>query len=107
MATQMHSRLATHIARGNVTLPNIPPVFAPPPAPIRPPIPPTCPPIPGGGGGRRGGGGGRRGGGGGRRGGGGGGQAVSNTYLLTLLTDTPYPYRAPITPFVEPIALSG
>ena len=93
MATQTHYRLATHIARGNVTLPNIPPVFAPPPAPIRPPIPPTCPPIPGGGGGRRGGGG--------------GGQAVSNTYLLTLLTDTPYPYRAPITPFVEPIALSG
>jgi hypothetical protein len=86
MATQTHSRLATHIARGNVTLPNIPPVFAPPPAPIRPPIPPTCPPIPGGGG---------------------GGQAVSNTYLLTLLMDTPYSYRALITPFVEPIALSG
>ena len=32
---------------------------------------------------------------------------VSITYLLTLLTDTPYPYRALITPFVEPIALSG
>ena len=58
MATQMHSRLATHIARGNVTLPNIPPVFAPPPAPICPPTPPTHPPTPDGGGGRRGGGGG-------------------------------------------------
>ena len=29
---------------------------------------------------------------------------VSNTYLLTLLMVTPYPHRAPITPFVEPIA---
>ena len=75
MATQTHSRLATHIARGNVTLPNVPPAFAPPPAPVRPPTPPTCPPTPSGGGGR---GGGRGGGGGGGQppaGGGGGGQA--------------------------------
>ena len=81
MATQTHSRLVTHIARGNVTLPNIPPVFIPPPAPICPPTPPTCTPTPGGGGrggGRGGGGGGGRGGGGGGQppaGGGGGGQA--------------------------------
>ena len=34
MATQTHSRLATHIARGNVTLPNVPPIFIP--APQRP-----------------------------------------------------------------------
>ena len=32
------------------------------------------------------------------------GRGVSNTYLLTLLMVTPYPHRAPITPFVEPIA---
>ena len=44
MATQTHSRLAAHIARGNVTLPNVPPV--PAPAPV-----PACPPTPGGGGG--------------------------------------------------------
>ena len=31
-------------------------------------------------------------------------RSVSNTYLLTLLMVTPYPHRAPITPFVEPIA---
>ena len=43
MATQTHSRLAAHIARGNVMLPNIPPV--PALAPI-----PACPPTPGGGG---------------------------------------------------------
>ena len=52
-------------------LPNVPPAFAPPPAPICPPTPPTCPPTPGGGGG--GGGGGR--GGGGQPPAGGGGQA--------------------------------
>ena len=72
MATQTYSRLATHIARGNVTLPNIPPIFIPPPAPARPPSPPTRPHTPGGGGG--GGGqppaGGRGDGGGGGRGGG-------------------------------------
>ena len=70
MATQTHSRLATHIARGNVTLPNIPLIFIP--APPHPQTPPPCAPTPGapGGGGGRGGG---RGGGGG--GGGGGGQA--------------------------------
>ena len=70
MATQTHSRLATHIARGNVTLPNVPPIFAPPPAPLRPQTPPTRAPTPGGGGG----GGGRGGGGGGGGGGGAGGQ---------------------------------
>ena len=58
MATQTHSRLATHIARGNVTPPNIPPVFIPPPAPARPPTPPTRAPTPGGDGGGGGGGGG-------------------------------------------------
>ena len=41
MTTQTHSRLATHIARGNVTLPNVPPIFIP--APQRPPTPP--PPV--------------------------------------------------------------
>ena len=56
MATQMHSRLATHIARGNIMLPNIPPVFIPPPAPPHPQTPPTCTPTPGGGGGGGGGG---------------------------------------------------
>ena len=57
MATQTHSRLATHIARGNVTLPNVPPIFIP--APQRPPTPPPCAPTPGtpGGGGGGGGGG--------------------------------------------------
>ena len=73
MATQTHSRLATHITRGNVTLPNIPPIFIP--TPPRPQTPPPCVPTPGtpggGGGGGRGGGG----GGGGRGGGGRGGQA--------------------------------
>ena len=75
MATQTHSRLATHIARGNVTLPNVPPIFVPPPAPPRPQTPPTHAPTPGGGGRGGGRGGGGRGGGG--RGGraGGGGQA--------------------------------
>ena len=70
MATQTHSRLATHIARGNVTLPNIPPIFIPaPPRPQTPPPHTPTPGAPGGGGGREGG----RGGGG--EGGGGGGQA--------------------------------
>ena len=75
MATQTHSRLATHIARGNVTLPNVPPIFIP--APHRPPTPPPRAPTPGtpGGGGGGGGGGGRGGGRGGGGGGGGGGQA--------------------------------
>ena len=40
MATQTHSRLAAHIARGNITIPNVPPVFIPPPAPLRPQTPP-------------------------------------------------------------------
>ena len=66
MATQTHLRLATHIARGNITLPNIPPIFVPLPTPACPPTPPIRAPTPGGGGG----GGGRGGGGGG----GGGGQ---------------------------------
>ena len=58
MTTQTHSRLATHIARGNVTLPNIPPIFIP--APLRPQTPPPRAPTPGtpGGGGGGGGGGG-------------------------------------------------
>ena len=43
MATQTHSRLATHIARGNVTLPNVPPILIP--APQRPPTPPLRAPI--------------------------------------------------------------
>ena len=81
MATQTHSRLATHIARGNITLPNVPPIIIP--APQRPPTPPLHAPTPGtpgrggGGGGGRGGGrgGGGGGGGGGGRGGGGGGGA--------------------------------
>jgi hypothetical protein len=60
MATQTHSQLAAHIARGNITIPNIPPVFIPP-APPRPQTPPSRPPSPGGG---RGGGGGGGGGGG-------------------------------------------
>ena len=55
MATQTHSRLATHIARGNVTLPNIPPIFIP--APQCPPTPPPHAPTPGTPGGRGGGGG--------------------------------------------------
>ena len=59
MATQMHSRLAAHIARGNITLPNVPPAFIPPPAPAHPPTPPTCAPTPGGGGGGGGGRGGQ------------------------------------------------
>ena len=59
MATQTHSRLATHIARGNVTLPNIPPIFIPtPPHPQTPPPHAPTPGTPGGGGGRGGGGGG-------------------------------------------------
>ena len=70
MATQTHSRLATHIARGNVMLPNVPPIFVPPPAPPRPQTPLICAPTPGGGGG--GGRGGGRGGGGGSGGGGAG-----------------------------------
>ena len=69
MATQTHSRLATHIARGNITLPNIPPIFVPPPTPPCPQTPPTRTPTPGGGGG------GGRGGGGQPPAGGGGGQA--------------------------------
>ena len=56
MATQTHSRLATHIARGNVTLPNVPPIFIP--APQRPPTPPPRAPTPGTPGGGGGGGGG-------------------------------------------------
>ena len=77
MAMQTHSRLATHIARGNVTLPNIPPVFIPPPAPACPPTPPIHAPTPGGGGGGGGGGGQppAGGGGGGQPPVGGGGQA--------------------------------
>jgi hypothetical protein len=79
MATQTHSRLATHISRGNVMLPNIPPVFIPPPAPPCPQTPPTrALTLEGGGGGGRGGGGeggGRGGGRGGGAGGGGGEQA--------------------------------
>ena len=35
MATQTHSRLTTHIARENITLPNTP-IFVPPPPPPRP-----------------------------------------------------------------------
>ena len=58
LATQTHFRLATHIARGNIMLPNVPPAFIPPPTPARPLTPPTCTPTPGGGGGRGGGGGG-------------------------------------------------
>ena len=65
MATQTHSRLATHIARGNVTLPNIPPIFIPAPPCLQTPPPRTpTPGTPGGGGGRGGGGGGGKGGGG-------------------------------------------
>ena len=71
MATQTHSRLATHIARGNITLPNVPPIFVPSPAPPRPQTPPTRAPTPGGGGG----GGGGEGAGGGAGGGGGGAAA--------------------------------
>ena len=71
MATQTHSRLATHIARGNITLPNVPPIFVPSPAPPRPQTPPTRAPTPGGGGGGGGGGG-----AGGGAGGGGGGAAA-------------------------------
>ena len=82
---QTHSRLAAHITRGNVTLPNIPPVLAPVPAPVRPPTPGGGgggqPPTGGRGGGEgggqppTGGGGGGRGGGQPPAGGGGGEQA--------------------------------
>ena len=37
MAMQMHTRLATHITRGNVVLPNVP--LAPAPAPAPAPVP--------------------------------------------------------------------
>jgi Retrotransposon gag protein len=79
MATQTHSRLAAHIARGNVTLSNVPPAPIPVPAPARAPTPPTGsggggqPPAGSGGGGPPppdGGGGGQP-----PTGGGGGGQA--------------------------------
>ena len=56
MATQTHSRLAAHIARGNIMLPNVPPALIPPPAPPRPQTPPSRAPSPGGGGGGAGGG---------------------------------------------------
>ena len=51
MATQTHSRLATHIARGNVTLPNVPPIFIPAPQhPLTPPLRAPTPGTPGRGG---------------------------------------------------------
>ena len=69
MATQTHSRLAAHIARGNVTLPNTPPIPAPAPAP----------PAGGGGGGQP------------PAGGRGGGQASGKcklTYLVLMCLET-------------------
>ena len=78
MATQTHSRLATHIARGNVTLPNVPPIFIL--APQCPPTPPLRAPTPGTPEGRGGGGG----GGGGKGGGGGGGGQANHPALPSL-----------------------
>ena len=51
MATQTHFRLAAHIARGNVVLPNVPPAPAPAPTPAPAPAP-AQPPAGGGGGGQ-------------------------------------------------------
>ena len=51
MATQTHSRLAAHIARGNVVLPNVPPAPAPAPTPAPAPAP-AQPPAGGRGGGQ-------------------------------------------------------